>query len=271
MKLAVVCSIVATLVTIARVEAEACSCAMADALGFVAASGELPANAKGVVWIGRSKPSAKAIKVFRLVANGKVSVPFKIDALGLWDKTDPEFSLFLIRPTRAMKPGQHYRFVSKEHSGSRDAPQTLEYAVSDQPLTEAMDTVELSATPVQAGTERVSDISGRCSNSVAAVASNISVVLPKAWAPFSEQLLYRTIVNDKPWHPKSSLCRTVMPGRSQQRTATDRIFRRCSAEAEADAGVAITDARVVIEITAPTVDAKLLIRTQPLTIALNCP
>lgn len=271
MKLAVVCTIVATLVASAQVEAEACSCGMPDALGFVAASGELPANAKGVVWIGRAKPSAKVIKVFRLVAHGKVAVAFKVDALGSWDKADPEYSLFLIRPAKPMKPGERYRFVTKEHGGRDDAPQTNEYTVSDQTLPEATDAVELRATPAQAGTERVSDVSGMCSNSVAAVASNINVVLPQAWAPFSEQLLYRTIVNDKPWNPKSSLCRTLMPGRSQQPTATDRIFRRCSADADSDAGVANKDARIVIEITAPTVDAKLLIRSKPLSVALNCP
>lgn len=272
MKLAIICTIAATLVASTRGAAQACSCAMPDALGFVAVSGELPANAKGVVWIGRAKPSAKAIKVFRIGAKGKAAaVPFKIDALGLWDKADPEYSLFLIRPVKAMKPGERYRFVAKEHGGSDDVPQTHEYTVSDQPVTEASEAVELSATPVQSGTERVSDVSGMCSNSVAAVASNIRVILPQTWVPFREQLMYRTIVNDTPWHPKSSLCRTLMPGRSQQPTATDRVFRRCSADADSDAGVANKDARIVIEITAPTVDAKLLIRTKPLAITLNCP
>lgn len=237
---------------------------------FVANNGELPANAKGVVWLGVTKP--KTIKVYRLDAKGKaVAVPFKIDALGPWDKTDGDVSLFLIRPSKTMKPGERYRFVTKEHNGRDDKPQNREFTVSDQALAASTDPVALSASAPQAGTEHVSDGSGMCSNDVAAVASNITVALPKAWVPFSEQLMYRTIVNDKPWQPKSSMCRTLTPGRSQQATASDRVFRRCSADAASDPGVASKDARVVIEITAPTVDAKLLISTKPLNVVLNCP
>ncbi len=272
------CLVVTTFVASARVDAAACSCAMPDAFGFVAASGVLPANAKGVVWSGRTKPSVDAIKVFRLDEKGKASlVPFKIDQLGPRHKNELEYSLFLIRPTDAMTPGQRYRFVTKKHSfagvrfGIDGGPQTREYVVSDQSLSEAADAVDLSATTAQAGTVRVSEFSGQCDNDVAAVASNVRVVLPTAWELFSEQLSYRTIVNNKPWNPKSSLCQTLIPGRPAQPTATDRIFRRCGAEGNSDAGVASKDARVVIEITAPTIDAKFLIRTIPLTVALDCP
>ncbi len=270
MKLVVVSVVAAALIAEARVVAEACSCAGPDAIGFVANNGELPANAKGVVWLGVTKP--KTIKVYRLDAKGKaVAVPFKIDALGPWDKSDGDVSLFLIRPSKAMKPGERYRFVTKEHNGRDNKPQTREYTVSDQALAEVKDAVELSATPPKSGTEHVSDVSGMCSNDVAAVASDITVNLPKAWAPFAEQLMFRTSVNDKAWTPKSSLCHTLTPGRSQGATATDRVFRRCSADAASDPGVASKDARVVIEITAPTVDAKLLISTKPLNVVLNCP
>lgn len=256
-------------------ESAACSCELFDATGFIAQDGALPANAKGVLWVGRTKPEPGDIAVYILRRNHEPrAIAYTVTDLS--DVLSRPWPVYLVSPKAKLSPGQRLRFVAtntgRDKADGTHPIQTRNYVVSSKKLVAVATPLALTASPATVG-QLVLRTSGMCSSTATTANQALALVLPPALLPFVEQLWFETLVDGNVWQPATDVCDDDVPGRSWVGPAKDLIYRRCSTTrfAKAEEGV-VSDAVVVrMRVTAPSVAPDFQLESDTFDVKLTCP
>ena len=195
--------------------------------GFLAPeNGRLPANAVGVAWY---RPTGS--KAFSLIL-AQVSVAEKqedgtFDQVPAMVEAVPGFpGVFVIGPQGGLAVGATYRFTDRGERRSGVPEQVL--ATVDSALLESHTPLVLSVWPLYSETINAIDHQGACSRPLWVAQALTETALPKPAAEWHGQLLYRTLVDGKPWRPRSSICSHVPAGRSwRDPTGEELLYAAC--------------------------------------------
>ena len=218
----------------------ACSCAPNLEVGFIGHEvSRLPANAAGFAWYVSKRMNRRLESIpsdrFKLeVFDGTAfyEITARVDRTDDFSTPTADFLMYLIHPAEGLTPGATYRvtdklaaIVSGDHVERRmivtidreglsaDTPFAMDIGPTNHKL------IELAAA-----------IS--CSKRIEVAEVWITSTLPPGAHAWRDQLVYRTIVDGNPWHPTSSLCRKVLPGRSWDDIGADRVFSACRMPAD---------------------------------------
>jgi len=187
----------------------ACSC-VPPAGRFVTQSGALPSDAVGVVWstgYNDKQPSVHADKI-----DGAKATPVAITTQDLGHE------LLLLRPTRPMKPGEHYRFTS-------DAA-TIDVTIDALALGPLLADAKVVVTKTGRAPLRIA-AGASCSDTFDTDQAKVLLALPDAAKPYLHALLFETTVDGAPWSTRPSICQFPVFGRSAQALAEDIVFSKC--------------------------------------------
>ena len=220
---------------LSSVHAMACSCAPNREVGFVGHEvSRLPANAAGIAWyvskwFHRRLESIASDRFKLEVFDGTAfyEITARVDRTDDFSTPTADFLMYLIAPEEGLTPGATYRvtdklaaWISGDHVERRmmvtidreglsaNTPFTLDIGPTNHKL------IELAA-------------GASCSERTEVAEVWITSTLPPGAHAWRDQLLYRTIVDGNPWHPTSSLCSRVRPGRSWDDIGADRVFNAC--------------------------------------------
>lgn len=274
------CALVASQLGAPR-SADACSCKFQRNYGFlVERDGELPANARGLVWAGSDEVSDRDFDVVRVTDEGEIPVPFELVKL--------QRRLVLVRLTEPTTPGQRYRFratMFNEYraryteggedstfvalAGGRLLVHQIEMVVSE-------DALELPATGLKLRVSRPEQTSigvsapRSCSETIEASVVQLAVVLPKRLQKFAGHLGYRTLIDGQAsWNPAGSVCTAIPEGRTWAATGEDTVYAGCDPGAYGDTGLARGKHDIAVEVTFYGSD-EAPVRTRSKRVNLHC-
>ncbi|MBN2493464.1 MAG: hypothetical protein JXR96_02640 [Deltaproteobacteria bacterium] len=214
--------------------AGACSCIVGLREGFLfPSSGELPANARGLLWwtggrhvrAGDDAALGVRFRVEQLDGEGAVERAF--------DRVWIEDGLVLIALRSPPPPRSRFRFRGQR--GEMPAVQ-LEGCIESCRKVELRFAAEPLAAPSQApalelGAQRFGELrvraGGSCSVHLYARQQPLRMRLPPGLERWRQALLFRTLVDDKSWKPAHSICEPVPPGRSWAGPGRDLLYTGC--------------------------------------------
>ncbi len=241
----------------------ACPPAIACSCGFtrhwvVPESGTIPANARGLVWVGFSwwdyewedpsvlrdldefrfrRPEGYSPRkvqddffVERLNGDGVVRLPLAVTPLPGGDA--------LIAVDQPLSPGARYRFGSMQpvyDSHGRDTgdrePVSATVTVSEIAFDLDDGPLQLVSSASTTGALQLA-MGGSCSRDTTAAQQSIEVALPGHLEPFRDVAHYTTVIDGSQiWAPRSSMCQFPDPGSSWIGWGRDRIYAECSSDA----------------------------------------
>lgn len=222
----------------------ACSCQVIAYWGFVGPqSGRLPANTAGVLWYLPDQQQSSD-EIDRLTGNltveiargGRfVEIPVRVthydgpsERVGRFRYGD----FFLVAPAHGFDSGVTYRFTDRNDDRlAMDFPpgrhHQMVYVVDHEEL--APDTeLQITVAPPTVEGLRLENNGGLCSRVRQVANIQTAATLPASADSWRDQLLYRTLVDDRIWRGSSSWCQVVLPGRSwTSQTGTDRVYSSC--------------------------------------------
>jgi len=216
----------------------ACSCIVGLGEGFlIPEKRTLPANARGLLWWagGRHVPRNDTKKlnvrflVQRIDKDKPAEVPFDLE----WIRG----GLVLVAVNERLRPGSVYRFTGRQG----DLPLgPIRMVESDEPVSERSLEVTVStakllplalAPRLEFGERKKGRLhvqaGGSCSIEINAAQVPVRMVLPPWLEKWKHVLFFRTLVDDKPWEPRGSICTQVPPGRSWVGKGEDLLYAGC--------------------------------------------
>lgn len=221
------------------IPAWACSCGWDDGRFLIEDRGEVPANARGVVWWGAFHgedrklrlPTTAELRVERWQGGLFLPVEHTIEPLTPpGPKTDDGPTLFLLVPRQGMKAGQVYRFsrVAEVTQGEPPEPtQSVEVTVGETAFDRKV-AIELRAEALGKDTIGTTTLAGSCQTEIEAARARIELVWPGPAEKWRPSLFFLTTVDGQPWRPTESLCHQVPPGSSWQGPGRELLFATCA-------------------------------------------
>ena len=277
--------------------AAGCSCAgPGPHWGFLGPdTGRLPANAAGVLWYlpehWQGKRSAEEID--RLTGNltaeirraaGFLQIPVEVSRYS-GPPTDDQATFaagrfFLVAPAEGFRPGKTYRFTdNSDEEWESDWPAhghrqvvffvDRQYLERDTPLELELTSPAMEELRIAAGAS--------CSDTRGVSNVQAAAELPIGADDWRDQLLYRTLIDDRVWVGKSSLCQVILPGRSlADEAGRDTIYSACIEETERDrywswARGFLEPSTHTLTMQAFLPGTDIVLETETVTIDLSCP
>lgn len=202
---------------LAGAAAHACSCAVVVAPTVIPGSGAtVPANLPAV-WVGAGEETTDWLL---LDARGR-PLPARLRA-----PSGPPPSAHLrwreLVPLEPLRPGRTYRIRPVRPDG--DAWETTFHTSDPAPLPRSLGTVVVG--PLVEGTLTVKTLLS-CSGTLDALQRTVVVQHTAQAAPWRELFVYRTLVDEQPWSPRTSLCVPPVAGGSWTGRGQDRMFATC--------------------------------------------
>lgn len=254
----------------------ACSCSGPFPLGFMSSNGEIPSNAKGLLWQGdlrKDQYNAENLPFQILNAQGnKEPITFEVFS------HEQNFRLFLVKPSRGFIPGEKYTFTSEvghfeKLMGMAEwnnlKAQKVEISVNQMafnnpkhPYILDVGTLSEKKVYVPAG--------GSCGWEVATSAIPIDMVIPVKYRHFKDQLHYETWIDGNiRWYPAETLCDQFIPGSSWlNKKGSDLIYTNCN---RWSAEYGIQPGKHTVEMRAYLPGTDVEIKSQVKEIDLSCP
>jgi len=202
---------------------QACDCA-GPGRRFLQTGGEIPANSKGLFYYcpGLEPYNKRAVK--NNTAERKLEIVHIEN--GREQRLDSELvkiynGLYLLRPKVGLTAGERYRFGFRY--GNNGPWHSVEVTVGKQRVWPMKKRARLKIGPLELDALNLAGPTA-CSETQIACKRAVELVLPPAARKYKQSLLFKTIVDGKPWNPKSSICSDVFPGRSWQELGTDLLF-----------------------------------------------
>ena len=213
--------------------AHACSCLFDEHWGFLGtARGRLPANAAGVPWYrpaGRwweeERPGENIEHRFtaEILDGSKYrQLPVSVRRLDVF--SDDYSGVYVVAPAgERLQPGATYRFsVDQAGEGHRQVIVTVDRDTLTEGASFDLETGKLM-------NERLTvPMSASCVGGLDAALVHIKGSLSSDAERWREQLLYRTIVDDRiHWRASESMCSSDVPGRTDSAVGHDRVYAAC--------------------------------------------
>lgn len=225
--------------SIGSAPAIACSCEFPD-IGYLAEESiEVPGNAKGILWSGVVRSSNGLVEFPPIenfciqVRNGEKWDPLAVrlnlyrDIHGI---SDSPFDVFLVGPEEGLVRGGNYRFVffareARSLGGISKATaldsQVVDVAVSEEDFHGEI--MRRNSAPLEVGKLRIANGSS-CSHKVEAQWVDVEHILPPELRKWEDSLYYSVVRFNRYWHPRSSMCELLPPGRSWVGTGKARLY-----------------------------------------------
>lgn len=218
----------------------ACSCDFPD-IGFLAeGSIEVPGNAKGLLWGGIVRSSGGLVELpptgnFRVqVLEGGKWNPLAVrlnlyrDPYGI---SDSPYDVILVGPEVGLVKGEEYRFVFLARDARMLGGVTFSTMLDSQVVNVAVSEDDFhyevkrrDSGPLEVGKLRIANGSA-CSIQVDARWVDIDHILPPDLRKWEDSLYYSVVRLGQYWHPRSSICEYLPPGRSWVGTGTARLYQ----------------------------------------------
>ncbi|MGE3724731.1 MAG: hypothetical protein AB7I41_04220 [Candidatus Sericytochromatia bacterium] len=237
----------------------ACSCMSSAFSGFLSPDGDIPSNARGILWSGE----VEGFQVQILNSQGQ-NIAFEAEKVKM-GFFETEFWLF--RPRGGFKKQEDYIF--KSQNGSNEA--VFSVSVSPTPVLQQPKSLPLKIrASYQQKVSVAADIS--CHTSLTASLYPIEMVLPPEYHAFERYLYYETLIDGKEhWNPSPSIC---MPGQRPGRNwfgdyAHDLLFATC--ERTFQGGLKPGTHLVQMKAYLPGTDIQLASEIKKIEFNLNCP
>lgn len=259
----------------------ACSCYWPPEVGFVGQeTSRLPANAEGIAWYvskwwkDHRGESVSGDRFTLEIFEGGTFYELAARVSHAEDFATPkgDFLVYLIAPGEGLTPGATYRVTDNLATMVRGERVERRMVVTIDP--EILSTHTPFTLDIGPPNFKMIWLAAAASCSSAHEVSEVwitSRLSPVAHA-WRDQLLYRTIVDGKPWQPRSSICSRVEPGKSWDGVGSDRIFTACGArdDRDHDATPVATESQrtVVMEAHLPGTD--IVLRTPLKHVDLDC-
>lgn len=188
----------------------------------------VPASADGVLWQPRSgygTPSEYAVAqatLYRLEGGKRVPVAFRRRTLGRLG--------VLVIPEGGFVEDARYVLVEQPNKDCRGLPQAEQaypFSVSSA-ASRPHQLGAIAAGPAHRETIDVSSAGGSCSEPLQAAVVDVELELHASAKPWRDLLVYRTVVDDQPWEPRSDLASNAAPGTSWVGRGRDRLYAACA-------------------------------------------
>lgn len=241
----------------------ACSCVGPMPLGLLGTDGQLPANARGLLWdhLPRSEYNQKTLSAVKLTGPGGKTLRVESQKITLAGR-----AMALLRPAGGFKPGQTYQF---QGVSALAQDQRLKVSVSPTSLQPHKGSLELELGQPRAQKVTMLTRSGSCSTQLPATVIPIAIQLPAAAKAFQNQLYYQTLIDGKtPWQPQTSLCSQSVPGVSWiGERGSDQLYTSCDPQAEEG----LKPGRHTVEMQATLPGTNIIFRSERVSFEARCP
>ena len=145
-------------------------------------------------------------------------------ALGLTPTVLPDGDYVLV-PDQPLVAGTSYILRDHNVCDGEDGPSAVFTVGPAAPLPASLGTLRATARGVAA--LEVETDGGSCSSQIDADQATIDLDLAPEVAPWRDVLHFETRVDDKPWHPQTSIIRRDAPGTSWRGRGVDLVYRTC--------------------------------------------
>ena len=265
--------------------ASACSCIYLP-YGFIGPyTSRLPANAIGIPWYVSTERARRLWDTnmfevessrftLEVLREGQfVQVPLRITVAQEFATEVDSYLIYHIGPKDGgLKPGTTYRVTDQlepaiygETHGDREVVVEIdrETLAADTPLMLHVGNANVNGLYVAAA-------DGMCSDWLKVSQVKIAARLPGQFSKWEDQLLFRTIVDGKPWQVRRSLCSLVEPGRGWDSVAHDRIFAACEEPSFLPFSPVLAPGRHTVTIEAHLPGTDIVLRTEKRLVNLEC-